>query len=142
MKIYTNEKGEIKDVNSTKDPSLIEYDLIDATNPFIGWSVAKICCYKVTVDNGNVTMMTPYVDSRLIEHIDQLGQQVEAVTPWSETKTAYIDDTEIIFTNVPQGNVNAFVSGVNYANFERLDDRIIVKFEPLTEAKEVTINII
>lgn len=142
MKIYTNENGEIKDVNSTKDPSLIEYDLVDATNPFLGWSVAKICCYKVTVFNGIVTMMTPYVDSRLIEHIDQLGQQVEAVTPWSETKTAYIDDTEIIFTNVPSGNMSVYVGGVNHTLFEREGDRVTVKFEPLEEVTEVTINII
>lgn len=140
MKVYVNEKNEIHEVNTCSDPTLIELVITDGT--FDNWSDAKICCYKVTVFNGIVTMMTPYVDSRLIEHIDQLGQQVEAVTPWSETKTAYIDDTECVFKNVPQGNVNAFVGGVNYANFERLDDRIIVKFEPLTEAKEVTINVI
>ena len=140
MKVYVNEKYEIHEVNTCSDPTLTELVITDGT--FDNWSAAKICCYKVTVDDGHVTMMTPYVDSRLIEHIDQLGQQVEAVTPWSETKTAYIDDTECVFKNVPQGNVNAFVGGVNYANFERLDDRIIVKFEPLTEAKEVTINVI
>ena len=145
MKIYTNENGEIKDVNSTKDPSLIEYDLIDATNPFLvpePWSVAKICCYKVTVFNGIVTMMTPYVDSKLIEHIDQLVQQVEAVTPWSASKTAYIDDTEIIFTNVPSGNMSVYVGGVNHTLFEREGDMVTVKFEPLEEVTEVTINVI
>ena len=73
---------------------------------------------------------------------DETASKVVEITPWSETKTAYIDDTEITFTGVPQGNVNAFVGGVNYANFERLDDRIIVKFEPLAEAKEVIINVI
>lgn len=73
---------------------------------------------------------------------DDTANKVEEITPWTVSKTAYIDDTECIFTNVPSGNVNAFVGGVNYANFERLDDRIIVKFEPLTESKEVTINVI
>ena len=73
---------------------------------------------------------------------DDTASKVVEITPWTASKTAYIDDTKITFTNVPQGNVNAFVGGVNYANFERLDDRIIVKFEPLTEAKEVTINVI
>ena len=73
---------------------------------------------------------------------DDTANKVVEITPWTASKTAYIDDTECVFKNVPQGNVNAFVGGVNYANFERLDDRIIVKFEPLTEAKEVTINVI
>ena len=49
----------------------------DETSPFKGWSIAKICCFKVTVsDNGEVTMMAPYVDSELIEHIDRLGSEI------------------------------------------------------------------
>lgn len=73
---------------------------------------------------------------------DDTASKVVEITPWTASKMAYIDDTSVSFGNVPQGNVNAFVGGVNYANFERLDDRIIVKFESLTEAKEVTINVI
>ena len=75
MILYVNENNEIKDVNSTSDPSLIALEVNDKTNPFEGWSTAKICCYKVEVAEGIVTMMTPYVDSRLIEHIDQLGKE-------------------------------------------------------------------
>lgn len=81
MLIFCNADGEIKDVgvNSQNDKSLVKYEINDAENPFDGWSVAKICCYKVTVSNGVVTMMTPYIDSRLIEHIEQLGKQTEDV---------------------------------------------------------------
>ncbi len=75
MILYVNNKNEIKDVNTTSDPSLIALQVDDETNPFQGWSTAKICCYKVEVAEGAVTMMTPYVDSRLIEHIDQLGKE-------------------------------------------------------------------
>ena len=79
MKIYVNDKKEIKDVGTTTDESLIEYVINDESNPFKNWSVAKICCYKAEVDeNGNVTMFTPYVDSRLIEHIEQLGKGNES----------------------------------------------------------------
>lgn len=73
MILYVNQNGEIKDVNVTSDESLIPLTIDDETSPFKDWSVAKICCYKVTVTGGQVTMMTPYVDSRLIEHIDKLG---------------------------------------------------------------------
>ena len=74
MILYVNENNEIKDVNTTSDPSLIALEVNDETNPFKGWSIAKICCFKVAVsDEGNITMLTPYIDSRLIEHIDQLG---------------------------------------------------------------------
>ena len=138
MKIYVNEKGEIHEVNTCSDPSLIELEVTDGS--FDGWSDAKICCYKVKVDNGNVTMMTPYVDSRLIEHIDMLGKQVEAVTPTTLTKTAYIDDTEVVFTNVPQGNVSAYMTVPH--TVEREGDRVTVRFEALEEVQTVTINIL
>lgn len=138
MKVYVNDKNEIHEVNTCSDPTLTELVITDGT--FDNWSAAKICCYKVTVDNGHVTMMTPYVDSRLLEHIDQLGHQVEAVTPWSETKTAYIDDTECVFKNVPQGNMSVYI-GVPHT-IEREGDRVIVRFEPLEEVMDVTINII
>ena len=138
MKIYVNDKGEIH--STTPNPTLTEIAVTDGT--FDGWSDAKICCYKVKVDNGNVTMMTPYVDSRLIEHIDQLGKQTEAITPWTASKTAYIDDTELTFTDVPWGNTSVYVGGLNHIFFERDGDRVIVRFEPLEEMQTVTINVI
>lgn len=140
MIIYCNEKGEIHDVGSTTDLTLNPIEITDGT--FDGWTVAKICCYKVRVQDGNVTMLTPYVDSRLIEHIDQLGKQTEAVTPWTATKTAYIDDTECIFEGVPTGNMSVYVGGVNHTLFERDGDRVTVKFEPLEVVTEVAISII
>ena len=76
MKIYVNDKNEIKDVGTTTDESLIEYVINDdINNPFSTWSVAKICCHKAVVENGIVTDFTPYVDSTLIEHIDRLGKE-------------------------------------------------------------------
>lgn len=75
MIVFTDQEGCIKDVNTTSDTSLIEVRINDEENPFKNWSIAKICCYRVTVQDGIVTMMTPYVDSRLIEHIDELGKE-------------------------------------------------------------------
>ena len=138
MILYINEKNEVHDVNTTTDPTLIPLEITDGT--FDGWSDAKLCCYVVEAVNGEVTAYTPYVDSRLIEHIDQLGKQVEAVTPVTMTKTAYIDDTECIFTDVPQGNVSAYI-GVPHT-VERDGDRVTVKFEALEEVQTVTINVI
>ena len=138
MKIYVNERNEIHEVNTCSDPSLIELEVTDGT--FDGWSEAKICCYKATVQDGNVTMMTPYVDSRLIEHIDQLGKQTEAITPKQYTKTAYIEDTEVDFSGVPTGNMTVYCSVPH--TVERDGDRVTVKFEPLEEVTEVTISII
>ena len=77
MIIFVNNKNEIKDVDSTDLKGLTALEIDDVDNPFEKWSKAKICCYKATVIGGKVTMMTPYLDSRLIKHIEQLGNQTE-----------------------------------------------------------------
>lgn len=146
MILYVNSRNEIIDVNSTDDTSLTPLEVNDTDNPFNGWSVAKICCYKVAVKDGHVTMMTPYVDSRLISHIDQLGKQTEALTPYKASQTAYIDDTEVIFDNVPSGNVSVYMTDTDGQNApytsERINGNIKVSFEKRTSLATVTISIL
>ena len=70
---------------------------------------------------------------------------VSDVTPYTETKTAYIGDTEAIF-NVTKGNLTVYIkdSEGNYPDFkvERMDDKIKVSFEPLEHVTTITISII
>ena len=80
MILYVNNKNEIKDVNTTSDPSLIALEVDDETSPFEDWSIAKICCYQVTVSDGIVTSMTPYIDSTIVEIVDRLGKQIEKLS--------------------------------------------------------------
>lgn len=68
-----------------------------------------------------------------------LSQQIEEITPYKETKTAYIDDTEITFDGVPQGNMTVFCP-VDYTA-ERIGNSVTVSFEPLTEVTDITIMI-
>ena len=78
MILYVNDKNEIKDVNTTSDPSLIALEINDnEENPFKDWTKAKICCYKVTVQDGMVTMMIPYIDSRIIEYMSRLDSEIK-----------------------------------------------------------------
>lgn len=140
MKVYVNERNEIHEVNTCSDPSLIELEVTDGA--FDGWTDAKICCYKVNVKDGNVTMMTPYVDSRLIEHIDQLGRQVEEVTPITFTAKGYIDDTYVIFEDVPEGQMTVtFENLITDYKVERDEKRVTIYFEPLEEVTNITLNI-
>lgn len=88
MILFVNENNEIKDVNTTDYEGLTPLVVDDVDNPFANWSVAKICCYKVNVIDGKVTMLTPYVDSRLIEHIERLGKG-------EEVNTQDITDTQL-----------------------------------------------
>ena len=75
MILYVNENNEVKDVNITNNEKLIALSVNDDDKNFKGWSIAKICCHKVEVKDGYITSYTPYVDDKIIEHIDQLGQQ-------------------------------------------------------------------
>ena len=84
MVIYVNNKNEIKDVGSTNNPNLIPLTILDEDNPFDGWSVAKICCYKVKVNDGNVELLVPYVDVKIVEFIDRLGKENEELSSRNE----------------------------------------------------------
>ena len=97
MKIYTNENGDIKAVHTTTDTSLIEHEIADEANPYMGWSTAKICCYRVQVQNNRVTMMTPYVDSRSLDFIDMLGKENDQLKERVAENDVLLDD---LLTNV------------------------------------------
>lgn len=145
MKVFVDSENRIHDVGSTQDTSLTELVINDSTNPFKDWSIAKICCYKVNVSDGVVTMYTPYVPSSLIAHIDQLGKQAEAAAPWSQVKEASRGESEVTFDDVPEGALTAFVkdSEGRYLDYtiDRVDGTVIVYFEPLDYAAEIKISI-
>lgn len=102
MYISVNSKNEIKEVGVTADPNLtaLYVDENSEAYPFNGWSKAKICCYKVNVSDGIVTMLVPYVDSRLIDHIDQLGKETEYnANDISDNREGIMESFEASMTN-------------------------------------------
>lgn len=72
--------------------------------------------------------------------VDNTAVKVEQITPYTETKTAYISDTLVVFTNVPSGNLTVYFD--KPYTVEREADRVTVKFEPLEEVSTITISII
>lgn len=72
--------------------------------------------------------------------IEGVRQSVSEVTPYTETKTAYIADTFIVFTNVPSGNLTVYFD--KPYTVEREADRVTVRFEALEEVTPITISII
>lgn len=65
---------------------------------------------------------------------------VSDITPYTETKKAYIDDTEIVFDNVPSGNLTVYFD--KSFNLEREGNKVTLHFEALEEITEITISII
>lgn len=79
------------------------------------------------------------------EKTDDTSNRVDALTPYTETKTAYIGDTEVTFTDVPQGNMSVFINASDGScpkfGAVRSEDVVIVSFEELETTATVTISI-
>ena len=142
MIVFVDSESKIRAVDKTSDEFLTPLLIKDETNPFNGWSKAKICCYKVTVADGMVTMMTPYVDSRLLDQIDIMGRAIEDQAPFEVTERASFGDTEVIFTGIPNGIITIDAESLenSFPNFHvnRNEDIVRVFFdEPLSYAADI-----
>lgn len=71
---------------------------------------------------------------------DYTGIRVDEVTPYTETKQAYIGDTEVTFYDVPEGNVTVFFD--KPYTMEKVADRITLTFDELDEVTDITISIL
>ena len=70
-------------------------------------------------------------------------QSIGEITPYTETKTAYYNEKEKTFYNVPSGNVTVYFSNYEGNYFvSRVSDRLTVSFDILTEQTDITISII
>ena len=83
--------------------------------------------------------------SKVADDIDNVSEEVKDITPYTETKTAYIADTEIVFETDVQGVIG--VSTVNRdgdsipVQITRVGNKITISFEPLESVTQVTLNI-
>lgn len=92
-----------------------------------------------------IVMQTARNNNPVVEQIDSMAGTVKMLTPYTETKTAYLGDTEVSFTDVPSGNLSVYVTDENgnYPDFsvDRNGDTITVYFEPLEYITKITISI-
>lgn len=77
---------------------------------------------------------------RYTDKADAIRAEIKAITPYTETKTAYIGDTEITFYNAPNGNLTVFFD--KPYTMEKVADRITLHFEELEEVTEITISVL
>ena len=79
---------------------------------------------------------------RLARQISYVNNKVNQITPYTETKQAYYKETEKVFYDVPVGNTSVFFDNYNgtYA-INRVENRLIVSFNELEQATNVTISI-
>ena len=107
MYISVNDKNEIKKVGIDENLTVLYVDENSADYPWNGWSEAKICCYKVEVKDGIVTMMTPYIWSNNLDVIDQLGKSTETnKSDISDNREGLTETFESTLTNADDVAIN------------------------------------
>lgn len=78
--------------------------------------------------------------------INGVRKSTSDITPFTVSKTAYIDDTEVIFENVPDGNVTVYMTDSNgndiLYSYTKINGNVIVSFEKLTVLATVSISIL
>ena len=79
----------------------------------------------------------------IVGKVDSTANQVDAITPYTETKTAYFGETEKTFYDVPQGNISVFFSNDvgRWYDVKRINNRLTISFDALTEQTDITIMI-
>ena len=81
--------------------------------------------------------MTP-----LFAKADESAIEIKTITPYTATKTAYIDDTSITFTGVPAGAwYVSFNNDVTATRVTKDGGTLTVEFDPLEKVTEVTITV-
>ncbi len=72
---------------------------------------------------------------------ESANSKADALTPYTETKTAYIGDRSIDFVGIPEGNITVFGIEQNY-KMTKTGSYLFIEWEtPLEEVTQITISI-
>ena len=124
MYLSGNERNEVKKVGIDENLTILYVDENNSEYPFKGWSDAKICCFKVNVTDGIITMATPYIYNNNLEVIDMLGQSTEV------NKSDISDNRD--------GLMETFETGMtNSDDITTLRDGLMEVYEMITAESEV-----
>ena len=101
---------------------------------------------EIVYPKGSNQPLNPSPYDNLSRRISQVSSQVNAITPYTDSKNAYIDDTECVFENInKEGALTVNVVDRNGVSIDyqvaKEDNNIIVTFEPLEEVATVSIVI-
>ena len=74
--------------------------------------------------------------------VDDTSNRVDAITPYTETKTAYYGESKKTFYDVPDGNLNVYFTNYdgNYS-VSRMSGKLTISFDTLTKQTDITISI-
>ena len=134
----TDQGFKVYDDNDTLISDFSDYVFTYRVNEYIN--------VEETVEDATCTF-DPLPESafdRLSSRVSSLNFQVSQITPVSDCKDVYIDDTECIFNLPKNGNINAWLV-INDAqiecSYEVIENKIIVTFDPLEYTGKCYISI-
>ena len=139
LKTVGDEHTDLKDKHTIerKYPDSIITDSFYVTDHYLskdGEDGKKYDWYEINEHYRYIDYFTPQKDALIQE-----------VSPYTDSKTAYIDDTEVTFTDVPSGNLSLFMVDDNNqpvpCTYERINGDVRVSFEQRTSLATVTIQI-
>ena len=81
----------------------------------------------------------PVPKNPITQALSNLNNRVTDITPYTQSKKAYYGEIEKVFYGVPSGDMSVFFD--NEYTTERIEDRVYVRFERLTETKDITIMV-
>jgi hypothetical protein len=78
----------------------------------------------------------------ITNRVDETANKVEQITPYTETKTAYFNESEKTFYKVPTGNITVLFDNYNGEyTVSKVVDRVTVKFDTLKDKTNITIEV-
>ena len=97
----------------------------------------------------NLENLVDYLSKRVTDNkhytdadIAGTRQNISAITPYTETKTAYYGESEKTFYDVPDGNVSVYFTDYDGDySVSRVSGRLTISFDTLTEQTDITISI-
>lgn len=139
-------------INDTVDADeivIIENDeIIGVYNGYtkrIAISIYQDDTISVELDNTDIqAQIDTLTESFLTQQtsIDKINDSLDSITPYTETKTAYYNENEKTFYNVPEGNISVFFDNYNgNYSINRIADRVTVSFDTLTDSTNITISV-
>lgn len=78
-------------------------------------------------------------ENPIAKQFQSVNARITAITPYTQSKKAYYGEIEKVFYGVPSGELSVFFD--NEYTTERIEDRLYVRFERLSETKDITIMV-
>lgn len=81
----------------------------------------------------------PIPGNPIAQQFASINRRISDITPYEESKKGYFGEVEKVFYGVPSGVLTVHMDGE--CSVERIEDRVYVRFERLSETKDITITV-